>query len=87
MTSENTQHKTNMDTKTLTKEVTLRQAAEMLAEEGIKIKWANGCDLQDFFSYFDRHYKPLLEKLQEEWSGKPGAIRFLADDILTIFAE
>ena len=69
------------------KEITLRRAAEMLAEEGIKIKWATGNDLQDFFTYFDHHYKPLLEKLQEEWSGKTGARRFLADDILTIFAE
>ena len=66
-------------------EITLREAAQMLAEKGIKIKWADGNDLQDFFSYFDQHYKALLEELRTQWQDKQGAQRFLAADMLTIF--
>lgn len=68
------------------KEFTLREAVAMLADKGITIKWTEGCDLDAFLDYYDRHYVPILRELQKEWVGKPGAIRFLADDILTIFA-
>lgn len=68
------------------KEMTLREAVQMLADKGIKIKWADGNDLQDFFSYFDSHYKWLLEELSKEWCNELGSKRFLASDMLTIFS-
>ena len=68
------------------KEITLREAVEGLAKEGYKIKWADGNDLQDFFSYFDSHYKWLLEELAEEWREECGPKRFLASDMLSIFS-
>lgn len=68
------------------KEMTLREAVQMLADKGIKIKWADGNDLLDFFSYFDTHYKWLLEELAKEWCNEFGSKRFLASDMLTIFS-
>ena len=35
--------------------ITLRRAAQLLAERGIKIRWTNGLSLLDFFEYYDKH--------------------------------
>lgn len=67
------------------KVITLREAAEKLAEQGYEIKWDRGSSLEDFFSYFDCHYRSILSKLEEEWCGAEDARRFLASDILKIF--
>lgn len=61
------------------KTVTLRQAVEILAEQGIAVGWNDNLDLRDFFSYYDIHYKPALEVT----ASLP--IKFLRDDILEIF--
>ena len=62
----------------MNKRVTLRQAVDILAEQGIEIKWDENLGLCEFFSYYDQHYKPFLEDggKMPEW---------LASDILEIF--
>ena len=61
------------------KTVTLRETVDILAEQGIEVKWDENLGLQDFFSYYDQHYKPALEVT----ASLP--IKFLRDDILEIF--
>lgn len=67
------------------KVISLREAVEILGEQGYVIKWGENCDLDGFFSYYDAHYKPLLEKESEVWAKRGDAWRFFADDILEIF--
>lgn len=60
--------------------VSLRKAVEILQEQGIEVRWGE-LSLQDFFSYYDKHYAPGLE------DEKIGTGRFLKDDILEIFKK
>lgn len=60
------------------KRVTLRQAAEILHEQGIDVEW-NDLTIQDFFGYFDQHYKTDCE------NGTFPRVSFFYTDILEIF--
>lgn len=62
----------------MNKRVTLRQATDILHEQGIEIKWDENLDLIAFFSYYDQHYAPYLENGGE----KP---KFFDEDFLQIF--
>lgn len=63
--------------------VSLRKAVEILQEQGIEVAWGENLNMDDFFSYFDQHYAPALEKA--------GACKevgeFFAMDILNIFKQ
>ena len=62
---------------------TLRQLAE---QENNEISAGEFESLNSFFSYFDIHYKPILEELQKSWHGSDTAKRFFADDMLKLFS-
>lgn len=65
----------------------LRQAMEKLHGLGVEVECGNFGSFEDFISYYDAHYKPLLEHLSKEWSMADGAKRFIASDMLKLFAE
>lgn len=67
--------------------MTLAQAARHMEESGTQIKVGNFDTLADFMSYFNAHYKPLLERLAEEWAMAVDVRRFFTDDILSAFSE
>jgi len=67
--------------------MTLAQAARQMEESGTQIKVGNFDTFADFMSYFERHYKPLLERLAEEWAMATDVRRFFTDDILSAFSE
>lgn len=59
--------------------VTLRQAVDILREQGIEIVWDDNLGLQDFLTYFDQHYKTKCE------NGTFPRVSFFYTDILQIF--
>ncbi|MBF1517859.1 hypothetical protein [Prevotella pallens] len=65
----------------------LRQAMEKLHELGIEVECGGFGSFEDFISYYDAHYYPLLEQLSKEWSMEGGPKRFIADDMLKFFVE
>ena len=65
----------------------LRQAMEKLHELGVEVDCGNFGSFESFISYYDAHYKPLLEQLSKEWSMADGAKRIIANDMLKLFAE
>ena len=67
--------------------MTLAQAARQIEESGVQIKIGNFESFDQFMSYFDAHYKPLLERLAEEWAMATDVRRFFTDDILSAFSE
>ena len=69
------------------KTMTLAQAARQIEESGVQIKIGNFESFDQFMSYFDAHYKPLLERLAEEWAMATDVRRFFTDDILSAFRE
>lgn len=69
------------------KKLNLRQAMEKLHELGVEVDCGNFGTFSDFVSYYDAHYKPLLEQLSKDWSMTDGAKRFIAGDMLKLFAE
>lgn len=62
----------------MTQRVTLRQAVELLKQQGIDVEW-NDLTLEDFFIYFDHHYKADCE------NGTFPSVSFFFTDILEIF--
>ena len=66
--------------KQTTKRVSLREAADILRRQGVKIKWVD-CTIEEFFDYFDRHYKGYLES--DALVAK--VPRHLHEDLLDIF--
>lgn len=65
-----------------TRKVNLRQAEKILAEQGIEIVWDENNNLEDFFFYYDNHYKDAVEE------GKlPKNENFFFQDIKNIFSE
>ena len=62
----------------MAKRVTLRQAVEILKQQGIEIEW-NDLTMEDFLSYFDQHYKTACE------TGDFPKVSFFYTDILEIF--
>lgn len=67
--------------------MTLAQAARHMEEGGTQIKVGNFESFADFMSYFEAHYKPLLERLAEEWAMATDVRRFFTDDMLSAFSE
>lgn len=65
----------------------LRQAVKKLQEIGVSVDCGNFDDFEQFISYYDAHYKPLLEELAFDWSCEQGAKRFIAADFLKFFAK
>lgn len=65
----------------------LRQAMEKLHELGVEVDCGNFDSFESFISYYDAHYKPLFEQLSKEWSMTNGAKRFIAGDMLKLFAK
>ncbi len=61
------------------KRVTLRQAVQILDEQGIEIDWDGKLTMSDFLSYFDQHYKTSCE------TGDFPKVSFFYTDILEIF--
>lgn len=68
-------------------QMTLVQAARQIEESGTKIKVGNFDSFEDFLSYFNAHYKPLLEKLAGEWAMATDVRRFFTDDMLSAFVN
>lgn len=62
----------------MARRVTLRQAVSILKEQGIEIEWTD-LTMEDFFSYFDKHYKTDCE------NGTFPRVSFFYTDILEIF--
>ena len=67
--------------------MTLAQAARQIEESGTQIRVGNFDTFADFMFYFEAHYKPLLEKLQNDWQNASVAQRFIAGDLLSAFSE
>lgn len=67
--------------------MTLAQAARQMEESGTQIKIGTFESFDQFMSYFERHYKPLLENLRNDWQNASGAQRFIAGDMLSAFSE
>lgn len=67
--------------------MTLAQAARQMEESGTQIKIGNFDTFADFMFYFEAHYKPLLERLAEEWAMATDVRRFFTDDMLSAFSE
>ena len=74
----------------MTQTMTLVQAARQIEQGGTKIKIGNFDSIEDFLSYFNAHYKPLLRKLEDEWAMEAHASparRFFPSDILAAFDD
>lgn len=69
------------------KKLNLRQAMEKLHELGVEVDCGNFGTFSDFITYYDAHYKTLLEKLRKEWMMEDGVKLFIASDMLKLFAE
>lgn len=67
--------------------MTLAQAARQMEESGVQIKIGNFESFDQFMSYFNQHYKPLLERLAEEWAMATDVRRFFTEDMLSAFSE
>lgn len=67
--------------------MTLAQAARQMEESGTQIKVGHFDTFADFMLYFEQHYKPLLERLAEEWAMATDVRRFFTDDMLSAFSE
>ena len=66
--------------------MTLQELAENAVKNGVKIESGQFGTIEEFFIYFNVHYKPLLKELQKEFSSAEGAKKFLAGDILDILS-
>ena len=53
--------------------MTLQELAENAVKNGVKIESGQFGTIEDFFIYFNVHYKPLLKELQKEFSKKTRA--------------
>lgn len=71
--------------------ITLREAAQIIDDNTAnKIDADSFGSFNDFISYYDIHYKPLLEAIEngEEIDGKRRhLLNFLASDLLKLFKD
>ena len=75
---------------TMAKTMTLAQAARQMEESGTQIKVGQFDTFADFMSYFEAHYKPLLENISEGFTPaqeRLRLLRFFTDDMLSAFSE
>jgi hypothetical protein len=64
--------------------MTLAQAARQMEESGTQIKVGHFDTFADFMSYFERHYKPTLERWQQGDCDR--LMGFFIDDMLSAFS-
>ena len=70
--------------------MTLAQAARQMEESGTQIKVGNFESFADFMSYFEAHYKPLLEAISGGVAlddKQRHLLNFFCDDMLGAFSE
>ena len=66
--------------------ISLKEAAQIMERDhGYTIKIGNFGSFDEFLSYFNIHYKPLLKQLEEEWAMATDVRRFFTDDMLSAF--
>ena len=71
-----------------TNEMTLAQAAAIIEENGQQVKVGSFESFGDFVSYFDRHYRPILEQVADgitPTGDSARLLRLLASDMLAAF--
>jgi spore coat protein CotH len=63
--------------------ITLKQAIEQAVERGQKISFGTFQTFEDFASYYEAHYLPLLQSLYDEQTNidKKRLIGFLIEDL------
>lgn len=67
----------------MAKYVKLKEAIDILREQGVEVSMGTFEDYDCFMSYYEHHYKPCLEK--HSFKDKPYLFRFLCEDIQKIF--
>lgn len=67
----------------MTKYVKLKEAIDILREQGVEVSMGTFDDYDCFMSYYEHHYKPCLEKYS--FKDKPHLFTFLCEDIQKIF--
>jgi hypothetical protein len=70
--------------------MTLAQAARQMEESGTQIKVGHFDTFDDFMSYFERHYKPLLETINDGVAlddKQRHLLNFFCADMLSAFSE
>lgn len=65
--------------------ITLAQVARQAEQDGQSVKVGNFDDFDSFMSYFNQHYKPMLERWQQGDSDR--LMGFFIDDMLAAFSE
>lgn len=71
-----------------TNEMTLAQAAAIIEENGQQVKVGNFESFGDFVNYFDCHYRPMLERInngEDISTDDRHLLNFLASDLLAAF--
>jgi len=74
----------------MTQTMTLAQAARQMEESGTQIKVGHFDAFADFMSYFEVHYKPLLEAISGGVAlddKQRHLLNFFCDDMLSAFSE
>lgn len=61
---------------------TLRKLMEEQEREGVTVECGQFDSMESFFSYFDQHYKPVLERWQQGDSDR--LMGFFIDDMLSL---
>ena len=73
-----------------TNEMTLAQAAANIEENGQSIKVGSFESFADFLSYYDQHYRPILQQVADGITpigDQARLLRLLAGDLLEAFSE
>lgn len=66
---------------------TLRKLMEEQEREGVTVECGQFDSMESFFSYFDQHYKPMLEQVSNGYTpvlDDARLLRFFADDMLSL---
>lgn len=70
-----------------TNNITLVQAATIAEESGQNVKVGNFDSFADFMSYFEAHYRPILEEWRDnKHLPNEHIFNFFVDDMLSAFA-
>lgn len=65
--------------------ITLAQVARQAEQDGQSVKVGNFDSFDSFISYFNQHYKPMLERWQQGDADR--LMGFFIDDMLAAFSE
>lgn len=71
----------------MTKYVKLKEAIDILREQGVEVSMGTFDDYDCFMSYYEHHYKPCLEKysFEDKLKKNPNIFMFFCEDIMKIF--